>query len=123
MSAPAAPPTAAPAAPTAPTAAPTTPLPNPNIMVQAAKLAMSKDKPIQMDYYADTAAGRAFVGEDQETKERMLVKSAEEFTSLILHTYKVGEDYIMETENSIYIASGKIQKRRIQANQLRDKDE
>jgi hypothetical protein len=117
MSAPSVPPTTA--APAAPATA-NTPLPNPNVMVQAAKLSMTKDKPIQLDYYADTASGRAFVGEDQDTKERMLVKSAEEFTSLIQHTYKVGEDYIMETENSIYIAHGKIQKRRIQANQLRE---
>jgi hypothetical protein len=50
----------------------------------------------------------------------MLVKSPEEFTSLIQKVYKVGEDYIVMTENSIYIASGKIQKRRIQANSLRN---
>lgn len=86
--------------------------------MQAAKLAMAQDKPLLLDYYADTASGSAFMGEDKDTSERMLVKSAEEFTSLIQKTYKVGEDYIVMTENSIYIVSGKLQKRRIQASSL-----
>jgi hypothetical protein len=111
-------PVAAGAAAAAPSLA--TPLPSKDCMLQAARLSMQQDKPIQMDYYADTASQKAFVGEDQETKERMLVKSNDEFTSLIQHTYKVGEDYIMITENSIYVVSGKIQKRRIQASQLRE---
>lgn len=112
-----------PAAPAAGGAAPAslaTPLPSANCMLQAARLAMQQDKPIQLDYFADTATQKAFVGEDEQTKERMLVKSNDEFTSLIQHTYKVAEDYIMITENSIYVVSGKIQKRRIQASQLRD---
>lgn len=76
--------------------------------------------PIQLDYYLDTYSGKAFMGEDQETKEKMLVKSSEEFTSLIKKVYKVGDEYIILTENSIYLVSGKIQKRRIQAPALRD---
>jgi len=95
-------------------------LPNPTVLLQAAKLAMAQDKPIQLDYYADTVTGKAFMGEDSDTKEKMLVKSAEEFTSLIQKVYKVGDDYIILTENSLYIASGKIQKRRIQANSLKN---
>jgi len=94
-------------------------LPGTSVLLQAAKLAMAQDKPIQLDYYADTVTGKAFMGEDGETKEKMLVKSSEEFTSLIQKVYKVQDDYIILTENSIYLASGKIQKRRIQANALR----
>jgi hypothetical protein len=33
--------------------------------------------------------------------------------------YKVENDYIITTENSIYLVSGKIQKRRIQAPAMR----
>ena len=88
------------------------------VLVQASKLAMAQDKPIQLDYYADTLSGKAFMGEDNDTKEKMLVKSADEFTSMIQKVYKVAEDYIIMTENSIYIVSGKIQKRRIHANTL-----
>lgn len=97
-----------------------TPLPNPAVLVQAAKLALAQDNPIRLDYYAETFNKTAFMGEDPDTKEKMLVKSAEEFTSLIQKTYKVGEDYIVLTENSIYIAHGNMQKRRVQANSLRN---
>jgi len=105
---------------TAPTAQTPEIFPNPSALLQAAKLAMAQDKPIQLDYYAETVTGKAFMGEDAETKEKMLVKSAEEFTSLIQKVYKVAEDYIIMTENSIYLVSGKVQKRRIQANSLKN---
>ena len=95
-------------------------LPSPATLVQAAKLAMAQDNPIRLDYYAESCNGKAFMGEDGETKEKMLVKSSEEFTSMIQKTYKVAEDYIVLTENSIYIVNGKLQKRRIQANTLRN---
>ena len=100
-------------------ATPAGPMPSAQVLIHAAKLAMEQDKPIQLDYFADTATNKAFLGEDQETKEKMLIKSNEEFTSLVQKVYKVQEDYIIMTENSIYIVSGKIQKRRIQANSLR----
>ena len=94
--------------------------PSAQLLAQAAKLAIQQDKPIQLDYYVDTFNQKAFMGEDQDTKEKMLVKSNDEFTSLIQKVYKVAEDYIIVTENSIYLVSGKIQKRRIQAPALRD---
>jgi len=107
-------------APSVVTSPPQEVLPGSSVLLQAAKLAMAQDKPIQLDYYAETVTGKAFMGEDSESKEKMLVKSGDEFTSLIQKVYKVGDDYIIMTENSIYIASGKIQKRRIQANSLRN---
>jgi hypothetical protein len=94
-------------------------LPSAPVLTHAARLAIEQDKPIQLDYYSDSANGKAFLGEDAETKEKMLVKSAEEFTSLVQKVYKVAEDYLIMTENSIYLVSGKIQKRRIQAPALR----
>jgi hypothetical protein len=106
-------------APPAPASASATPVPHANVLIQAAKLAIAQDKPILLDYYVDTITGKAFMGEDKDTEEKMLVKSAEEFTSLIQKTYKVGDEYIVMTENSIYIVSGKLTKRRIQANSLR----
>jgi hypothetical protein len=119
---------AAPAAPTpaptpapapAPASAPATAtaaadvLPNPTCLVQAARLAIQQDKPIQLDYYTATAMKTAFIGEDPETKDKVLVKSKEEFTSHIQKLYKVGEDYLVLTENSIYIVSGAVQKRKV----------
>jgi hypothetical protein len=101
-----------------------TPLPNPAILLQAAKLALLQDKPILLDYFVDTFSGKAFMGEDSETKEKMLFKSNDEFTSLIQKVYKVGDDYIVMTENSIYIISANVQKKKIISSSFhRDDDE
>lgn len=94
--------------------------PTPQTLVQAAKLAMEQDRAIMLDYYVDTAQGKAFLGEDGATKERVLVKSKEEFTSLIKKLYKVGEDFIVLTENSLYVVSGKIQKRTVNLASLQE---
>lgn len=109
---------------TAPTSAapPQEPIPSAIALLTASKLAIKKDKPIMLDYFVQSMLGSAFLGEDTDTKERMLVKSKDEFTSLIDKVYKAGpagqEEYIIETENSIYIASTKIQRKRIQASSL-----
>ncbi len=95
-------------------------LPNPNTLLQASKIAIEQDRPILLDYYRQTATGTAFLGEDKETKERVLVKSKEEYTSLIKKLYKVADDFIILTENSLYIISGKIQKRGINLSSLYD---
>jgi hypothetical protein len=102
------------------TTAPAPVLPSPQTLVQAAKLAIQMDRAIQLDYFVDTATNKAFLGEDDEAKEKMLVKSGDEFTSLIQKMYKVSDDLIILTENSIYIVSGKIQKRRIKSPQMRN---
>lgn len=94
-------------------------LPHPTTLLHASRLAIQQDKPIQLDYYVESATNKAFMGEDHETKEKMLVKSNEEFTSLISKIYKVQEDFIIITENSIYIVSGKVTKRKINATQMR----
>jgi len=95
-------------------------LPSPTTLVSAAKLAIQKDMSIQLDYFVDSADGKAFLGEDAQTSEKMLVKNSEEYTSLIQKIYKAGEDFIIMAENSIYIVSGKIQKRKIQASTLKN---
>jgi hypothetical protein len=94
-------------------------LPHPTTLLHAAKLAILQDKAIQLDYYTDSATNKAFMGEDPDSKEKMLVKSNDEFTSTIQKIYKVQEDFIIITENSIYIVNGKIQKRRVNATQMR----
>jgi len=114
--------TATPATPATPAAAGAQPelLPSSATMMQAAKLALADDRAIMLDYYRDSAKGSAFLGEDPDTKERVLVKSKEEFTSLIRKLYKVGEDFIVLTENSLYIVSGTIQKRKVNMASLQD---
>lgn len=89
------------------------PLPAAQTLVEAAKLAQNLDRPIQLDYFADTYYKRAFIGEDEHTKEKMLIKSEDEFTSLIQKLYKCGNDRIVLTENSLYVISGNVDKKRI----------
>ena len=45
----------------------------------------------------------------------MLVRSAEEYTSLIQKIFRVETDFIVLTENSIYIISGTTKKKSISA--------
>jgi len=96
------------------------PMPSAQTMMQAAKLAMTDDRAIMLDYYVGSCKGTAFLGEDGETKERILVKSKEEFTSLIKKLYKVGDDFIVVTENSVYIVGGSIQKRKVNLASLQE---
>ena len=122
MSAPAPNNTSAPT--TTPSAAQTAPtnevLPATATLIQAAKLAINEDRAIMLDYFRQTANGTAFLGEDPETKERILIKSKDEFTSLIKKLYKSGDDFIILTENSLYIVSGKIQKKRVNLASLQE---
>jgi hypothetical protein len=94
-------------------------LPSAATLLNAAKLAIQRDMPIQLDYFVDSSEGKAFLGEDAQTSEKMLVKNSEEYTSHIQKIYKAGDDFIIMTENSIYLVSGKIQKRKIQASSLK----
>ena len=106
------------AAPTA-TATAAERVPSATTLLNAAKLAIQRDMPIQLDYFVDSADGKAFLGEDAQTNEKMLVKNSEEYTSHIQKIYKAGDDFIIMTENSIYLVSGKVQKRKIQASTLK----
>lgn len=94
-------------------------IPSAVCMLHAARLAMKDDMPIQLDYFADSANNKAFIGEDAtDAKKRVLVKSKEEFTSLIQRLFKAGDDMLIATENSIYVVSGKVQKRRVNLSAL-----
>jgi hypothetical protein len=84
----------------------------------AARIAIEQDKPIMLDYYVDTHEGKAFLGEDSGTKEKMLVRSEEEYTSMIQKLFRVGDektgyDFIVITENSVYIVAGTTKKKTI----------
>ncbi len=90
-------------------------LPGDKTLKHAARIAIDQDKPICLDYYNDTREGKAFLGEDTTSKEKMLVRSEEEYTSPIQRIFKVGDDFITITENSIYIIAGTTKKKNITA--------
>lgn len=95
-------------------------IPSATTLLQAAKISIEQDRPIMLDYFRQTANGTAFLGEDPDTKDKILVKSKEEFTSMIKKLYKAGDDFIILTENSLYIVSGKIQKRKVNLASLQE---
>ena len=97
-------------------------LPSANTLLQAAKIALENDFPIMLDYFRQTG-NTVFIGEDPNTKERILVKSKDEFTSLIKKLYKSGDEFIILTENSLYIVSGKIQKQKVNLAMFHDQSE
>jgi hypothetical protein len=73
-----------------------------------AKLAIADDKPIMLDYWADSLTKDVLIGVKKEVDEKLLVKNAEEYTSPISKIYKVSGCYIICTENSIYLVSADI---------------
>jgi hypothetical protein len=102
--------------PTSTTAVATTPaFRYPDIVTfqNAAKIAISEDKPIMMDYWSSSIDKSAIIGV-RENKEKLLVKSEEEYTSPIQKIFKTGtSDYIIMTENSIYLVDTGIPTKRI----------
>jgi hypothetical protein len=87
-------------------------LPSDITLKHAAKLGIVEDKPIMFDYWTASLDKKALIG-IRENNEKLLVKSEEEYTSSIAKFYKSGTEYIIITENSIYIVSSEIQNRRI----------
>lgn len=87
-------------------------LPSDVTLQNATKLAITEDKPVMLDYWSDSLDGKALIGV-RENNEKMLVKSAEEYTSPIAKLYRSGTEFIVMTENSIYLVSSTIPTRRI----------
>ena len=88
-------------------------LPSQKVMQHACKLACTNDKPIMMDYWVDSHNnGKVMIGV-RSNEEKILLRSEEEYTSPISKVYKVADEFILITENSIYVVSAKIQSRKI----------
>lgn len=78
----------------------------------ASKLGIVEDKPIMLDYWTSSLEKKALVGV-RENGEKLLVKSEDEYTSPINKFYKSASEYIIITENSIYLVSSEIPTKRI----------
>ncbi len=87
-------------------------LPDSKTMLHACKLSIIEDKPIMMDYWTFSLEKNALIGVKEST-EKLLVKSEDEYTSPISKIYKVNSEYIVMTENSIYIVDVEIPSKRI----------
>jgi len=87
-------------------------LPSDTTLQHAAKLSIVEDKPILFDYWTDSIDTNVLIGV-KDNGEKMLVKSADEYTSPIVKMYKSMGEYIIITENSIYIVVNTISNRKI----------
>ena len=67
-----------------------------------------------LDYWNDSLKGQALIGVRQnEEQEKILIKNEDEYTSPISKIYKTEKEYIIITENSIYLVSNTIPTKRI----------
>jgi hypothetical protein len=88
-------------------------LPDIKTLQNAAKLSIVEDRPIIMDYWTQSLDKSVMIGIREDGK-KMLIKSTEEYTSYIEKVYRIaGKDYIIMTENSIYVVDINIPTRRV----------
>ena len=87
-------------------------LPPSSIWNHIAKISITEDKPIMLDYWIDSIQKKVLIGV-KDNDEKLLVKNAEEYTSPISKIFKVDNVYIITTENSIYVTHSDINKRKI----------
>ena len=87
-------------------------LPSSTTLQHVSKLSIVEDKPIMFDYWTNSLDNNVLIGV-RENGEKLLVKSEDEYTSPVSKIYKVEEEYIIITENSIYLVSANIQTKRI----------
>ena len=74
-----------------------------NLTLQhASKLGVTEDKPIMLDYWTASLEKQIIIGV-KDDGEKLLVKSEDEYTSPISKIFKVESEYLVMTENSIYL--------------------
>jgi hypothetical protein len=89
-------------------------IPSSKTLQHASKIAILEDKPILLDYWVDSFTNKALIGVKQtEEQEKILIKNEEEYTSPIKKIFKTADEYLVITENSIYIVSTQIPMKKI----------
>jgi len=87
-------------------------LPSNTTLQHACKIGIVDDKPIMLDYWTLSQEKKIIIGV-KEDGEKLLVKSEEEYTSPVIKIYKVETEYLVITENSIYIVDVQCPTKRI----------
>ena len=85
-------------------------IPDEKPLSQAFKLSIKISKPMCTYFYIDSCRGKVSIVNSDGDK--IIYKNSEEYTSPIQNTYKVGNEYLIVTENTIYVISAntKVQK-------------
>tara|TARA_B100000941_G_C28403408_1_gene499364 strand:+ start:559 stop:852 length:294 start_codon:yes stop_codon:yes gene_type:complete len=78
-------------------------LPSTKTLEQAAKLSIKVSKPICFYFYIDSCKGNISIVNSEGDK--IVYKNSEEHTSPINNTYKVGNEFLVVTDNTIYVIS------------------
>lgn len=78
----------------------------------ALKLAIVEDKPLMMDYWVGSLEKTVLIGV-KENGEKLIVRSTDEYTSPVNKIYKILTEYVIMTENSIYLVDVDIPTKRI----------
>ena len=86
--------------------------PSNQCLQHAVKIAIVEDRPIMMDYWTNSQDKNVLIGV-KEDGEKLLIKSEDEYTSPISKIFKVENEYIIVTENSLYIVDSNIPTKRI----------
>ena len=87
-------------------------LPSNATLSHACKLSIVEDKAIMLDYWTISLEKKCLIGV-RENGEKLLVRSSEEYTSNVSKLYKSEQEYIVITENSIYIIDSNIPTKKI----------
>lgn len=80
-------------------------IPTAETLQQACKLSIKLQKAIDFYFYVDSLRGNICIASNEDDK--IIYKNNEEHTSPIQNTYKVNDEYLVVTENTIYVISAK----------------
>ena len=78
-------------------------MPSAQTLEQGAKLSIKISKPLCFYFYIDSCRNNASIR--TADGEKIIYKNNEEHTSPIRHTYKVNNEYLIVTDNTIYVIS------------------
>lgn len=77
------------------------------------KKSLADDKPILFDYWVASLEKKCAIGVKNEDKVKILVRNEEEYTSPIVNIFKSETEFIVVTENSIYVVDAGIPVKKI----------
>ena len=88
-------------------------LPTEKTLQNAIKLSIVEDKPILMDYWTGSLDKTVMIG-IRDDEKKMLIKNEDEYTSYIEKIFRIsGKDFIIMTENSLYIVDKDIPTKKV----------
>lgn len=82
--------------------------PSEEILLYLFKMAISEDKPLMLDYWVDSCEDQCVIGVYDNGEKKLVRRTGDEYTSVIETIYNADKEYIIVTENSIYLVSSEI---------------